>query len=444
MGTAEESGREKPYSIEDNGVGSWANPQPPKSRPESPEKGLKCPECGSERLYRDGLRRLADGSQTQRWLCRDCGFRFSERRLNNGGKDLKSGSALNLNCRVGASESGAKNSAGTVRVLMEEKAADAEKRAAGATERLNEDDKEEAAPKVFIAKILEYGVWLLKQGYAQSTIEGRVKLLKRLVKIGANLFDPESVKEAISRQIWSDGRKELAVEAYSNFLKMCGGRWDPPKYKRQESLPFIPSEDEINQLIAGCSKRVAAFLQLLKETGARSGEAWRLKWSDIDQATRTVRIHPEKGSKPRILPISQNLLDMLNSLPMEKGERVFSKPQEHLKHFANLFRRQRNRLARKIKNPRLTRITFHTLRHWKATMEYHKTRDIIHVMQILGHKNIKNTLVYVQLEEALFRDVKEYISKTAKTVGEACFLIEAGFEYVCDMDGVKIFRKPKY
>ncbi len=77
-------------------------------------------------------------------------------------------------------------------------------------------------------------------------------------------------------------------------------------------------------------------------------------------------------------------------------------------------------------------------------MEYHKTRDIIHVMQILGHKNIKNTLVYVQLEEALFRDVKEYISKTAKTVGEACFLIEAGFEYVCDMDGVKIFRKPKY
>jgi site-specific recombinase XerC len=42
-------------------------------------------------------------------------------------------------------------------------------------------------------------------------------------------------------------------------------------------------------------------------------------------------------------------------------------------------------------------------------MEYHKTRDIIHVMQILGHKNIKNTLVYVQLEEALFRDVKEYI-----------------------------------
>ncbi|MEM1997551.1 MAG: site-specific integrase, partial [Candidatus Bathyarchaeia archaeon] len=86
---------------------------------------------------------------------------------------------------------------------------------------------------------------MLKQGYAKSTIEGRIKLLKRLVKIGANLLDPESIKEAISKQSWSEGRKELAVEAYSSFLKMCGGRWEPPKYKRQETLPFIPSEDEI-------------------------------------------------------------------------------------------------------------------------------------------------------------------------------------------------------
>lgn len=319
-----------------------------------------------------------------------------------------------------------------------------ERWAAGDTENQNDGVKEEVAPRSLTAKILEYGIWLLKQGYAKSTIEGRIKLLKRLVKIGANLLDPESIKEAISKQSWSEGRKELAVEAYSSFLKMCGGRWEPPKYKRQETLPFIPSEDEINQLIAGCSKRVATFLQLLKETGARSGEAWHLKWSDIDSATRTVRIRPEKGSKPRILPISQKLLEMLNSLPMDKGEWVFSKPQERLKHFANHFRRQRNRLARKLKNPMLTKITFHTLRHWKATMEYHKTRDIVHVMQILGHKNIKNTLIYVQLEEALFRDAKEYVSKTAKTVGETCALVEASFEYVCEVDGVKIFRKPKY
>jgi len=37
----------------------------------------------------------------------------------------------------------------------------------------------------------------------------------------------------------------------------------------------------------------------------------------------------------------------------------------------------------------------------------------------------------------------EYVSKVAKTVKEACQLIEAGFEYVCEVNGAKIFRKRK-
>ena len=39
----------------------------------------------------------------------------------------------------------------------------------------------------------------------------------------------------------------------------------------------------------------------------------------------------------------------------------------------------------------------------------------MHVMQTLGHKNIKNTLMYVQLAEELFKDQQEYVSKVAKT-----------------------------
>ena len=65
-------------------------------------------------------------------------------------------------------------------------------------------------------------------------------------------------------------------------------------------------------------------------------------------------------------------------------------------------------------------------------------------MQVLGHKNIKNTLIYIQLEEALFKNEIDYVSKVAKTEGEACVLIEAGFEFVCDFDGHKLFKKKKY
>ncbi|MEM3000099.1 MAG: hypothetical protein QXX34_06220, partial [Candidatus Bathyarchaeia archaeon] len=44
---------------------------------------LRCPECGSERLYRDGMRYLRSGEARQRWLCRNCGYRFSEKRFSD-------------------------------------------------------------------------------------------------------------------------------------------------------------------------------------------------------------------------------------------------------------------------------------------------------------------------------------------------------------------------
>jgi hypothetical protein len=61
-----------------------------------------------------------------------------------------------------------------------------------------------------------------------------------------------------------------------------------------------------------------------------------------------------------------------------------------------------------------------------------------------GHKNIQNTLVYITIENVLFTEANyEFHVRTAKTVEEACKLVEVGFEYVTEIDGVKIFRKRK-
>ena len=73
-------------------------------------------------------------------------------------------------------------------------------------------------------------------------------------------------------------------------------------------------------------------------------------------------------------------------------------------------------------------------------MEYHRTKDILHVMRLLGHRNINNTLVYTQLVNFKRTD---FISRVAWNVEEACKLVEAGFEFVCELDNGRIFRKPK-
>ena len=198
-------------------------------------------------------------------------------------------------------------------------------------------------------------------------------------------------------------------------------------------------EREIDDLIAGCNGQIASFLRIAKETGARAGEIYSLKWTEIDFENRTVRVTPEKGSNPRILTISMALIAMLHRLPKD-DQKVFS----HYRNLNNLrrtFDRYRQKLAHKFGNPRLLQITFHTLRHWKATTEYHKTKDILHVMQLLGHRSIKNTLLYTQFIKNMPDD--DYVCKVARTPTEVKELIESGFEYVCDQAELKFFRKRK-
>jgi integrase len=134
---------------------------------------------------------------------------------------------------------------------------------------------------------------------------------------------------------------------------------------------------------------------------------------------------------------------MLSRLEKNYGDRVFSLPTMRMDYFALNLQRQRRKIANKIQNPRLIKIHFHTLRYWKGTMLYHQTKDRYYVMLQLGHRNINNTLLYVQLEEALFAGECEYTSKVAKSEAEICALIEAGFEYLTEFNGAKIFKKRK-
>lgn len=271
-------------------------------------------------------------------------------------------------------------------------------------------------------KILQYAWQLKKKGRSEATIKSRVRRLKGLAK-ACNLTDPESVKEALANAKWKNSTKAITTSVYSSFLKLQGIEWEAPEYKMETGILFIPLESEIDQLIAGCSKRTATLSQLLKETGVRIGEAARIMWIEFDSERRTIRVQAEKGSNPRICSISETLVGMLNALP-KKSEYIFHRNTDMLR---NTFANQRKRIAAKLTNPRLRRITFHTLRHWKGTMEYHKTRDPWHVKRVLGHKTLSSTEVYINIEQAVFPETsEEYHVKVAHNLKEACQLTEAG------------------
>jgi len=285
-----------------------------------------------------------------------------------------------------------------------------------------------------LSLVTEHSLFLLREGYRESTIWSRVSSLKSLAR-KADLKDPEAVKAAISQLNCSEGRKEILVTTCRLFCSQFEIPFTRPRYQRVETLPFIPLEVEVDQLIAGMGKRHATYLQFLKETGARAGEAWNAKWTDIN--IDSVAIRPEKSSRPRMLKLSNALLSMINRLP-RGSEFVFGGGD--LEYFSRWFYVKRKEIAEKLGNPRIRQIGFKTLRHWKATNLYHRTRDILLVQRVLGHKDIRNTLVYTHLIDTSNDDC---VCKTAGSVEDAKELIEEGFEYVTEYAGVKLFRKRK-
>jgi len=294
-------------------------------------------------------------------------------------------------------------------------------------------------------KIIEF-MWILKkQGYSEQTIRSYVTLLNTLVAKGANILDPEDVKKAIATKLKHPTTQWNYCNFYDSFVKHMKLTWEKPRYKPREKIPFIPTEQELDQLISSTGWKISVILQTAKETAMRIGEILRLRWENVDPQRRVIIIDdPEKGSKPGISPISQNLVERILRLP-KTTDRIFGTTK--VTTATSTLTQARKRIAQKLNNPRLLRITFHTFRHWKATVEYHRTKDILHVQELLRHRNIRNTLVYITIEKGLFGQqcMDEYHVKVADNVEEAAKLVEVGFEYVTGDygDGGKIFRKRK-
>jgi integrase len=251
-----------------------------------------------------------------------------------------------------------------------------------------------------------------------------------------NLWNVKEVQDYITVADWSNKYKELLEYAYKDWAVFQGFEYKVRHYPKEERLPYIPTEREIDQLIAGLNPRYATLCQLLKETGMRVGEAMRLTSQDVDVERQIITLNqPEKRSRPRQFKISGKLVAML--MPLMNNRKLWI---VRLKHIRKTYERARKRVSDKLGSPSIKRISFHTFRHWKATMEYHKTKDILHVMRLLGHKSIQNTLVYTHLVSF---ESDEWNCKVASSLEEAVQRVEAGFEYITEFEEKKIFRKRK-
>jgi integrase len=303
---------------------------------------------------------------------------------------------------------------------------------------MNTTSEMEQFIKQFIKPFIET---MKTNAYSPQTVTRYERTLITLAKRNADIFNPESVKAVISKQAWANGTKQSAVNTIRLFYKVYKIKCETefPEWKRDDRMIFIPLEQELDQLIAGCRGKLCIFLQTLKETAMRYGETLALTWKDYDIATLTLNVNtPEKHSNPRACKISPTLATMINSLPHDKQTIFGYSGREAVRRH---FQRARKRIAKNLQNPRLLQIHFHTFRHWKATRELHRTNNVYLVMKLLGHKSLSNTQRYLHLLPELSDD---YVCEIATTTQQVKKLVEDGYDYVQTTNGNEyIYKKRK-
>jgi len=289
--------------------------------------------------------------------------------------------------------------------------------------------------------ILNVLIKLKNNGKSNYTIKFVDKSLTYLNK-HADLDKPEEVKQFIASKDVSDSYKKNLCFAYEQYCKYYKIKWTMPQYRQNAKRVRIPTTAKLDLLIAKARRRLSIKLRVSKETGLRPVELCNLKVKDLDQDKALIYPTTSKNGASRILPISRKLLATLqdhiekNKLGLE--DKLFKGDAQN---YGKYYRQMRNNLADKLNDQTLKTIRLYDFRHYFATRLYARTRDILLVKQQMGHKKIETTLIYTQLLHLNEED--EYTCKTASNVKEATQLIENGFTYVTEIDGLKLFRKRK-
>jgi integrase len=292
----------------------------------------------------------------------------------------------------------------------------------------------------FKGKIIQLAISLRNLGYSETYLSNMVRALNSIAS-KIDLDKTNFFLTYVAKGKWRQSYKANLCDYYNHYCEFYNISFVKPRYRRDHKLPRVPTEEKINLIIGHASKKYVIIYKIAMECGLRPVEIGNLTLNDIDLEKGLLSVYSAKNGVPRVLKLKSQTLALLKEYAKRKhfslSDRIF--PCGSI--ISNTYERLKASVAKKLNDPELKKIRLYDLRHYYATMLYYKTKDILLVKEKLGHRNINNTLVYTHLVS--FNENEEFYSATAKTLEEAQKLIKAGFEYLTEMDGVKLFRKRK-
>lgn len=266
--------------------------------------------------------------------------------------------------------------------------------------------------------------WMKVKNMADSTIENYASQLVSFLFYFKDIARPieisgEQIMSYLLTKIKANSQRHAHSAIKLFYINIIG---QPLKFKhipyakKEKKLPQALEENEIEAILSVCKNlKHKSILYLAYACGLRVSEIIDLKISDIDSNSMTINIIQAKGKKDRIVPMPQELLDILRDYFKAYRPKTYlfngqhstdENPTKYNDRSINQFLKDLAFKAGIKKN-----VHIHLLRHSYASHSLEQGTDIRYIQEILGHSNPSTTQIYTHISKKAISRISSPLSR---------------------------------
>jgi integrase/recombinase XerD len=256
-----------------------------------------------------------------------------------------------------------------------------------------------------------------RRNYSKNTIENYVSCLKIFFEKSTK-DHPKNINESDIKNFLSQFKEVNTQRCYhgaiKKFYEICLNQKDKFKYipyaKKNERLPIVLSQDEIQRMFNVCENlKHKVILSILYACGLRVSELINLKWSHIDRSRMIINIIAAKGNKDRQVMLPESIIQLLeNYYHTFHPKEYILNGQFDLQYSDRSVNEVMKQLAEKAGINK--RVYTHLVRHCTFTHMVEEGTDINLIQKLAGHSSVKTTMLYTHISHNLISRINSPIN----------------------------------
>lgn len=259
-------------------------------------------------------------------------------------------------------------------------------------------------------RIEEFREFMVLKNFSKRTIKSYTQSVTQFVYWWLQLPGSIPMSDDVVRKYllyrFDIGREWQTVNAdysaiqkwFKNVLFLEWSLTKLPRPKKEKKLPSILSREDVCSIIESAKiYKHQVLLSFIYGTGLRLSESVSVKVEDIDGHRKQLRVNKGKGSKDRVVVLSEGLLELLRNYykALRPGVYLFNgavkgKPMSARAVQLAMYEAKRAAGIQKTGSIR-------TLRNCYATHHLEGGTDLLFLQAQMGHKNLRTTIKYIDL-----------------------------------------------